>query len=190
MCSGNDPDRTNDRGFVISLPVIFSPDDKGGVYIDPTEELAKLRFEKLEYTNMKIDAGETLCLEGVKGRSIEIDMEVACGNNEDFQVHVACSTDKKLHTAIGVDRRRNVIYSMNKHNPNRKDYELKLQLDDDENINLRIFIDRSVVEVFTNRKQYLAERVYAPFEYDDIEFTSNRQNSEIVSIKHWKMSRA
>ena len=61
--SGNDPDRTKDRGFVTSLPVIFSPDGKGGVYTDPAEELEKLRFEKLEYGDIKIDAGKSLGLE-------------------------------------------------------------------------------------------------------------------------------
>ena len=188
--SGNDPDRTKDRGFVTSLPVIFSPDGKGGVYTDPAEELEKLRFEKLEYGDIKIDAGKSLGLEGLSGRSMEIDMEIACGNGEDFQVRVACSPDKKQHTAVGVDRRRNVIYSINKHNPDRKDYELKLHLDDGENINLRIFVDRSVVEVFANRKQYLVERVYAPLEFDDIEFHSGNSSSKIVSIKKWTMSRA
>jgi len=58
----------------------------------------------------------------------------------------------------------------------------------DETLKLRIFIDKSVVEVFANGKQCLAARVY-PSRDDSIGFSirSQGQESELKSLEAWQM---
>ena len=61
-------------------------------------------------------------------------------------------------------------------------------LNRDETLKLRIFIDKSVVEVFANGKQCLAARVY-PSRDDSIGFSirSQGQESELKSLEAWQM---
>ncbi|MEI8224920.1 MAG: glycoside hydrolase family 32 protein [Bacteroidota bacterium] len=62
-------------------------------------------------------------------------------------------------------------------------------LDKDETLKLRIFIDKSVVEVFANGKQCVAVRVY-PSRDDSIGFSirSQGQESELKSLEAWQMN--
>ncbi len=58
----------------------------------------------------------------------------------------------------------------------------------DEPLRLRVFIDRSVVEVFVNGKQCVALRVY-PDREDSIgvSMRSQGQDAEIISVDAWQM---
>ena len=58
----------------------------------------------------------------------------------------------------------------------------------DEVLELRVFIDKSVVEVFVNGKQCVAVRVYP--DRDDsvgVSFRSQGVDSEIKSLQAWQM---
>ena len=63
-----------------------------------------------------------------------------------------------------------------------------IHLEDDEPLRLRIFIDRSVVEVFANGKQCLAVRVY-PGREDSVgvSLRAQGQDAELVSLDAWQM---
>lgn len=63
-----------------------------------------------------------------------------------------------------------------------------VMLANDEKLNLRVFIDRSVVEVFVNGKQALAVRVY-PSRDDStgISIRSQGSDSELISLSAWQM---
>lgn len=58
----------------------------------------------------------------------------------------------------------------------------------DELINLRIFIDRSVIEVFANEKQIVAARVYPGLEKSDgVSIRSQGSECELISLDAWQM---
>jgi beta-fructofuranosidase len=58
----------------------------------------------------------------------------------------------------------------------------------DETVQLRIFVDRSVVEVFVNGRQCVAVRVY-PGRTDStgVSLLSRGQESELLSLDCWQM---
>ena len=58
----------------------------------------------------------------------------------------------------------------------------------DETLKLRVFIDKSVVEVFVNGKQCVAMRVY-PGREDSVgvSLRSQGQDSELRSLNAWQM---
>jgi beta-fructofuranosidase len=61
-------------------------------------------------------------------------------------------------------------------------------LNEGENINLRVFIDKSVVEAFVNGKQVVAARVYPGLEESTgVSLRSQGQQSELVSLDAWQM---
>ena len=57
-----------------------------------------------------------------------------------------------------------------------------------ETLKLRVFIDRSVVEVFVNDRQYLAMRVYPGMEESvGLSLLSQGQDNELISMDAWQM---
>ncbi|MDR8393411.1 glycoside hydrolase family 32 protein [Aliifodinibius sp. S!AR15-10] len=63
------------------------------------------------------------------------------------------------------------------------------QLGEDENVNLRIFIDKSVVEVFVNEKQSVAARVYPGLEKSTgVSLRSQGNEAELISLDAWQMN--
>ncbi len=58
----------------------------------------------------------------------------------------------------------------------------------DENLKLRVFVDKSVVEVFVNGKQCIAARVY-PSRQDAIgvSLRSQGQDSQLKLLEAWQM---
>jgi len=61
-------------------------------------------------------------------------------------------------------------------------------LDPNENVHLRVFIDKSVVEVFVNGRQVVAIRVY-PGREDSlgVSLSSRGEDAELVSLDSWQM---
>ena len=61
-------------------------------------------------------------------------------------------------------------------------------IEDDEPVRLRIFVDRSVVEVFVNERQCVAVRVY-PGREDSrgVSLLSRGQEAELLSLDCWQM---
>ncbi len=63
-----------------------------------------------------------------------------------------------------------------------------VHLERGETLKLRIFVDRSVVEVFANGKQYAAVRVY-PGRDDSlgVSLRSQGKDSDLISLDAWQM---
>ena len=64
-----------------------------------------------------------------------------------------------------------------------------VRLQPDEPLELRVFVDRSIVEVFVNAKQCVAARVY-PERPDStgISFRSQGASSELTRLDVWRMA--
>ena len=63
-----------------------------------------------------------------------------------------------------------------------------IQLDQDEPLKLRIFIDRSVVEIFANDQQCLASRVYPGLQDSHgISIKAQGNEAELLSLDAWEM---
>ena len=63
-----------------------------------------------------------------------------------------------------------------------------VHLEKDEDLHLRVFIDRSVVEVFINGKQCLAQRVYPSREDSTrVVLRSQGAGSTLASLDAWQM---
>ena len=61
-------------------------------------------------------------------------------------------------------------------------------MEPDEFLKLRVFVDRSIVEVFVNDKQCIAVRVYPGREDSTgVSVLSQGQGSRIISLDAWQM---
>ena len=78
--------------------------------------------------------------------------------------------------------------SLSSHTVSRPPETAPVYLKPKENLELRVFIDKSVLEVFVNKKQALAMRVYpSRKESTGVSFKSQGGESKILRLKTWKM---
>ena len=63
-----------------------------------------------------------------------------------------------------------------------------MKLEKDEPLELRIFIDRSIVEVFANKKQCLTLRTYPAFKNSNrISIFSKGSDADLISLRSWSI---
>jgi len=140
----------------MSLPRVISIDDDGCLIQTPAPELAKLRGEHTRVTNLAIQ-DEFKLIEGAKGRQIEISAEFAPGSAKAFGMKLRSSDDAgRAITLRYADGNLNVAGT-----------EVPLEPGGDNGtIRLRVFLDRSVMEVFIDGGQAAVTRVEYPQEED------------------------
>ena len=185
---------------VMTLPRQLSLDSDGSLNISPVSETKNLRLEEANIFNVKAEHGEDILLDNIGGKSIEIEAEIDLGSAREAGFYVLRSID-------GMEKTRVSLLRSNKH-PIVKD---SIQIDvsessnhlevygrppetgpidliDDRILRLRIFIDRSIIEVFGNDKQCLTIRSY-PLREDSrfISFFSRGGTSELLKMKVWQM---
>jgi beta-fructofuranosidase len=177
------------------------------LYIEPAGDIESLRTDSAFVEHMKLPANEEVLLENIRGNTMEIVAEIAPQQGQTFELNVLRSPDGNEVTRIICMRDRGyrriedgsismpcVVVLDASRSSQASNVKLRppetaqVELTGDEPLKLRIFIDRSVVEVFVNNKQCVALRVYP--ERDDsngVSLRSYGQDSKLVSLKAYQM---
>ena len=171
---------------VISLPRRLFPTDKptgegidkrelNPLCIEPVEELSELRFDPVKVENVTIPGNGEEVLSDVRGRAMELDAVIDPGKASEVGLRVFRSPGGEEKTTISLfmhawgwpwtsDKRELMIdttrASLGSNIASRSPEIGPLYLEDDEPLRLRVFIDRSIVEVFANGHQCLTLRAY------------------------------
>ena len=165
---------------VVSLPRVLSLADDGTLAIAPAPELEALRLRPRRMEEVRIDAGREATLRGISGNGLELFLRIDPGAATEVGVKVLCSPDGSEQTTISylpgerklqVDFRRSSLADDLQYwdfDPDRAEafhtagtvQAAPFRLAEDEFLDLRVFIDRSVIEVFANGRQSLTQRVY------------------------------
>jgi len=187
----------------LSLPRVLSlADDGNSLKIEPAEELKALRYNPYELKDIDIGADSNIALKGIKGNSIEIDIELIPDKAENFGVKVCCSADGKEQTVIYYDDNEKVL-GIDTSSTSAEDIytdvafislkpamveKAPFDLKKGESLKLRIFIDKSVVEVFANSRQAVMRRIY-PARDDSLGVSvfSKAGPVKVKSLKVWEM---
>lgn len=163
----------------MSIPRILSLAHNGQLRIEPATELEPLRVKHQRQSNIEIMDGQLTSIPNMIGDCIELDLTVDMGTATQFSIIVRMTPNGEEATPIVVCRQSNTIrielgkstldtqisYE-NPVEPNTGKFacldaqEAPFFLEQNENLNLRIFIDRSVLEVFANSRQCLTQRIY------------------------------
>lgn len=205
------------QGGVISLPRRLSLNemrtgnnqgwgesrDINPLCIEPVEELKKLRFNPVRIENVTIPANGEKLLAGVQGRAMELEVVIDPGQAREVGLRVLRSPDGEEQTAItlfmhtwawpwGSNKRELMIdvsrASLGPEIASRTPEIGPLYLKDGELLRLRVFIDRSIVEVFANDRQCLTLRAY-PTRKDSTGVSVFARGSEanLVSMNAYQM---
>ena len=132
----------------LSLPRLLSLRDDGTLGIEPVPELEALRGEHRRFENVALGGDQSLLLPGVQSDAFELQVRFAPTGASRFGALVRCSPDESERTEIAYDR------------DTRRLLDAPLTLADGEELTLRIFVDRSVIEVFANGRACQTLRVY------------------------------
>tara|TARA_S200000501_G_scaffold378168_1_gene439484 strand:- start:1622 stop:3343 length:1722 start_codon:yes stop_codon:yes gene_type:complete len=183
---------------------------------EPAGDIESLRYNKKSIDRMIIPPNKEIILNEIKGNAIEIVAEINPMNSQMVEINVLRSEEREEFTKIAfykdrgtrlttsrfydgpyrsLKRQYNSIlnidtsYSSTLSNvKSRPPESAPIVLEDGENLKLRIFIDKSVVEVFANGKQVVATRVFPGMESSlGVSIKSQGDQSELISLDSYQM---
>ena len=199
----NDGRHSDDWDQIMSLPQHLTLGPDSLLRIEPLDALASLRADHRQVAETVLPANKEIVLEAIAGNTLEVDAEIDPKASRWVQLNVLRSPNAEEQTSItfyNYDRKLSIWYYTKGvvcldgsrsstlpdvwlRPPERAVMERK-----GEPLRLRVFVDRSVVEVFVNEKLYLAMRVY-PGRADSVGVSIRAQGQDAVlnRLDAWRM---
>ncbi len=182
------------RGWsgVYGLPRSLWLGQDGTLRMRPVKELQLLRCDEKTWNDITLTDGTTKTLDGVVGDSCELQFTIdPSATAKQYGVKVRVSADGREETLLYYDSQSNeLVFDSTKSgiDGRRMVERAPLKLNAGEALELRVFVDKSVVEIYANDRQAICRRVY-PAARDSlgvILFAANGQ-ATFKSIKAWEM---
>jgi hypothetical protein len=153
--------------------------EEGKLLIKPLRELKKLRSDEKTLKDITVKSDTTHMLEGISGDAMELEIVIEAPAAEEFGIKVLCDQDGKqgFYHLIG---------------QGQQDLKGRLlqppfELEEGEDLTLRIFIDKSMIEVFANDRQ----AAVAWHEYDPkdlhVSLFSKGGDLKVNKVSAWQM---
>jgi beta-fructofuranosidase len=199
---------------LMGLPRRLSlPGKDGAMTIEPAGDIESLRGEHHHIEALNLPANREIVLEGVQGNAIEMAAEIDLADAPMVELNVLRSPGREEFTRIAVYRQRgyvdwNLSGGFKRYEESRDtliaidtsyssvlpDVKCRapeaapVYLPPGELLKLRVFIDRSILEVFVNGRQCLAVRLY-PGREDSVGVSLRSQGapSTLRSLDVWQM---
>jgi len=192
---------------IMTLPRRLTLVGEDEVGIEPTGDIESLRHDHQHVAGMLLPANREVVLEGIRGNSMGIVAAIDTKAAPMVEMNVFRSPGKQEFTRIAFFRERGYTNRGHRAGPryslmpldssysslhpdvlSRAPETGPVALAPDEILELRVFIDRSVVEVFANGKQCLAMRVY-PSRTDStgVSLRSQGGEAELRALDAWQM---
>jgi beta-fructofuranosidase len=149
----------------MSLPRVLSLAEDGTLRMNPPVEIERLRYNGKKQTNLAVSADTDLALEGIAGQGLELDLSMTASQASQFGVKVCCSPGGEEQTLVyydavekklKVDTRKSSLRAGWTSGIEAGPFELRTE----EPLELRVFVDKSVVEVFAGDRQAVMRRIY------------------------------
>jgi beta-fructofuranosidase len=182
---------------VLTLPRVLSLDENNDLLMEPVEELESLRADHVVHRNLSIDDSEWV-IDNAKGDALELSVSIKPGDAREFGLKVLRSPDGKEETSIVYDSEKGVVrVDLSKTSVDSalmKDHwhpliqEAALELAENEAVDLHVFVDKSVLEVFINKRLCLTQRVFPSLEESkEVAIFSVGGKIEVSEFNAWKM---
>lgn len=194
---------------VLTMPRFFRLDDEGALRVAPIEEWQALRDNHRQLTDIALPAREALMLESVFGDCLELRLEASYRTTGSLTVYVRCAADGSEATAIcfdfaagelSIDASRSSD-AVDGFRPYPMDFWSGVPLEniaiqrapfsppEGENWVLRIFLDRTILEVFANDHLCMTQRIYPHAESTGILLESGGDACQVKSLDAWDLRR-
>jgi beta-fructofuranosidase len=192
---------------IMTLPRRLTLRTRNELAIEPVAAVESLRGQHHHVDAISLPANEEIVLDTVRGNAMELAAVIDPKRASSVELNVLRSPNREEFTRIAFYRNRGyrmrflqpaVQYSLitldNTYSSVLPDVKSRapetapVALAPDEPLNLRIFIDRSVVEVFVNGRQCVALRVY-PGRDDSlgVSLRAQGEEAELKALDAWQM---
>jgi beta-fructofuranosidase len=196
---------------VTTLPRRLTLVNEDTIRVEPYGDYESLRHSHQQVQNIDLPANKEVVLQNINGNAMEIKAEIDIKNSPMVELNILRSPEKEEFTSIkfykdrGIDLARTnpklkgEVWSMVSLETgyssilpdvrSRVPETLPLYFKDDETLNLHVFVDKSIVEVFVNEKQVLATRVYPGMESSlGVSLKSQGSEAKLLSLDAWQMN--
>ena len=201
---------------IMTLPRRLTLVSRNQIGIEPAGNLEALRHSHVSQPAIKLPANQEIVFNQVSGNAMEVNVEFDPKDAQTIELNMLRSPNKEEFTRIifykdkGLRRDReymaireeskeysgsNSLISIETLNSSLlEDVQVRppetapFFLAPGEKVNLRIFVDKSVIEVFVNGKQAVATRVY-PSRNDSkgVSIKAYGKDAELISLDAWQM---
>ena len=176
----------------LSLPRVLTLGDDGLLRMDVPDEIEALRYGEVRKGPFVVPADEGAPMDGVAGNSLELQVEIESTEASRFGVKVCASPEGQESTPVFYDAEEKLLkVDTRRSGPDdtpKAVEEAPFELKPGERLKLRVFVDKSVVEVFANSRQAIARRIY-PSRRDSVgvRVFSTGGDARVHSLKSWKI---
>ena len=177
----------------MSLPRVLSLDDNGQLQMDVPEEIEALRYRPFKKEDFHVQSGQDMVMEGISGNSLELAIDMESAGASEYGVKVCVSPDGKEETVISYDASEGALkVDARRSGPEDTPKNVEagpFELNEGERLKLRIFVDKSVVEVFANGRQAAMRLIY-PSQPDSVGISlfSTGGATKVHMIESWHIS--
>lgn len=179
----------------MSLPRVLWLGEDRTLRMAPPDEMTMLRYNPRRAKDLAVPVDGEVALPEMGGQGIELSIEMESTDANAFGVKVCCSPDGQEQTAIyydKVEKKLKVDTTKTSLGEGTKTVEnAPLDLPADELLKLRVYVDRSMVEVFANDRQAIARCIY-PTRADSrgVVLFSRGGKAQVKTVQAWDMAAA
>ena len=160
----------------------------------PVRELQSLRHQHYHMEDQGVAAANRLLIsQGIKGETLEIAAEIDAENA--FEIGLKVRKGNNEETVIGVNTKQAELF-VDRTRSGNVGFDSKfagrhagpIRLDHGKKVRLRIFIDRSSVEVFGNDGEcVISERVFPGRASDGVELYAQGEGGRVLRLDVWSL---
>jgi len=165
--------------------------EDGTLRMRPVKELKNLRQKERAKNDFIIKSDSEIEMDEFGEELLELEIVMRPGEAKQCGVMVNCSKDGREKTVFYYDASEKKLtcdatqssVDMGRRNIESGPFELK----NDEPLVLRVFIDRSIVEVYANDRQAIARRVYPKLGGTGVRIFARGGDVKVTSVKAWEL---
>ncbi len=177
----------------MALPRELTLADDKRLRMKPVKELERLRYNEQSLQNIAIAADKEVFLPKITGNAIELELQIEPQDAKQVGIKICRSPGCEEETVVFYDAAEQKLkLDTNKSGlveGTKKIEAAPFGLKPGEVLTLRVFVDRSVVEVFANERQAAVRRIY-PSRPDSVGVSlfANGGEAKVRQITAWQMA--
>ncbi len=187
--------------MVMTLPLRLTLSENGNsLNIEPANNYKELRYNHKSLQPFTLTANKEVILEDISGNAMEIEADINLKSSNAVQLKVLMSPESEEYTTITLytslnyggskaivldNTNSSTIHYQTARNPETAYFNLGKG----ESVKLHIFIDKSIVEVFVNGREYLCVRAYPGMEQSvGVSLKAIGADAEVNSFDAYQMN--
>jgi beta-fructofuranosidase len=160
-----------------SLPRELELPEDGVLRIKPLTELEKLRYDEVSENSIAVVQDKPHELSDINGDALEIKVTISAPLPDDFGIKLLGDNSGNESLTISADKSNLKVGNI----------DAPLVLEKKEDLTLRIFIDKNIVEVFANDRQGVAVEHEHIRKDPNVTIFTHDKDLLVTEIRAWKM---